>query len=199
MYEVGQNKEKTSHTFPSKVTGKVRQCINDNRKKTVPQKYMQHKRSYIFQFIKKCELKNDMGDEFKAKHIADSCSLPSMGTREEQENILESIYYHRDKNDRKAKHTMLFCKSTVLCNNLLNNINDTDEIFYSKKYVSSNTYPVITILRSYNEQDNRYSKAEFEYGDAQIEVMIKQEKGTPCFDHLVGTKSSSLNKSNLIG
>ena len=115
-------------------------------------------------------------------------------------NILEAIYYHRDKKDRKPKHTMLFCTSTVLCENLLSTINDAEDVSYGKQYISTNEYPAITILRSYNEHDDKYSRAEFEYGNAKVKVMVKKEGNIPCFDHLVGTEPQSLpNKINLIG
>lgn len=126
--------------------------------------------------------------------------LPSMRTEENNANILEAIYYHRDKKDRKPKHTMLFCTSTVLCENLLSTINDAEDVSYGKQYISTNEYPAITILRSYNEHDDKYSRAEFEYGNAKVKVMVKKEGNIPCFDHLVGTEPQSLpNKINLIG
>lgn len=93
-----------------------------------------------------------------------------------------------------------FATSTVLCENLLSTINDAEDVSYGKQYISTNEYPAITILRSYNEHDDKYSRAEFEYGNAKVKVMVKKEGNIPCFDHLVGTEPQSLpNKINLIG
>lgn len=199
MYETRQNKEKVSHKFPSKITQKVQQYINDNRKRFILQKHVQENRSFILQFLKKSDLKIDMGEEFQKKHIVDSSGLPSMKNNEEKANILEAIYYHRDKKDRKAKQTMLFCKSTELCKNLLDNLPDTGDLSYDKIYASSLEYPAITILRCYSEQDNKYERAEFVYGNAKVKVKINQNDGKPSFNHLVGTEPDPLpNKVKLI-
>ena len=203
MYEAKQHKAAVSHKFSVTEKKSVQQLrMNDNRERSVPQKKRVQGNQSIsaLQFIKKCDLHNDMGQEFKAKHIAEGSVLPSMRTEENNANILEAIYYHRDKKDRKPKHTMLFCTSTVLCENLLSTINDAEDVSYGKQYISTNEYPAITILRSYNEHDDKYSRAEFEYGNAKVKVMVKKEGNRPCFDHLVGTEPQSLpNKINLIG
>lgn len=198
MYEAKQRKERVYHTLSTKKT--VKQGIDDNMKSSVLQKnHVQENNSHSLQLIRKSDLKNDMGNEFRSKHIAEGRDLPSMLTKDDQANILEAIYYHRDKNDRKAKHTILFCESTNLCSSLLGSIGDTDDVSYSKQYVSEEEYPAITVLRSYNELNNRYSKAEFEHGKAKVKAMVKQEDGIPCFDHLVGTEPKNLpNKINLI-
>ena len=203
MYEAKQHKAAVSHKFSVTEKKSVQQLrMNDNRERSVPQKKRVQGNQSIsaLQFIKKCDLHNDMGQEFKAKHIAEGSVLPSMRTEENNANILEAIYYHRDKKDRKPKHTMLFCTSTVLCENLLSTINDAEDVSYGKQYISTNEYPAITILRSYNEHDDKYSRAEFEYGNAKVKVMVKKEGNIQCFDHLVGTEPQSLpNKINLIG
>jgi hypothetical protein len=144
-----------------------------------------------------------MGQEFKAKHIAEGSVLPSMRTEENNANILEAIYYHRDKKDRKPKHTMLFCTSTVLCENLLSTINDAEDVSYGKQYISTNFFTNRGKHTKIKRQDfllYKYSRAEFEYGNAKVKVMVKKEGNIPCFDHLVGTEPQSLpNKINLIG
>ena len=154
MYEAKQHKAAVSHKFSVTEKKSVQQLrMNDNRERSVPQKKRVQGNQSIsaLQFIKKCDLHNDMGQEFKAKHIAEGSVLPSMRTEENNANILEAIYYHRDKKDRKPKHTMLFCTSTVLCENLLSTINDAEDVSYGKQYISTNEYPAITILRSYND------------------------------------------------
>ena len=116
MYEAKQHKAAVSHKFSVTEKKSVQQLrMNDNRERSVPQKKRVQGNQSIsaLQFIKKCDLHNDMGQEFKAKHIAEGSVLPSMRTEENNANILEAIYYHRDKKDRKPKHTMLFCTSTL--------------------------------------------------------------------------------------
>ena len=119
-----------------------------------------------------------------------------------RQNILQKAVFFLQCEQRKITQIFLkqFCTSTVLCENLLSTINDAEDVSYGKQYISTNEYPAITILRSYNEHDDKYSRAEFEYGNAKVKVMVKKEGNIPCFDHLVGTEPQSLpNKINLIG
>ena len=78
MYEAKQHKAAVSHKFSVTEKKSVQQLrMNDNRERSVPQKKRVQGNQSIsaLQFIKKCDLHNDMGQEFKAKHIAEGSVL----------------------------------------------------------------------------------------------------------------------------
>ena len=69
MYEAKQHKAAVSHKFSVTEKKSVQQLrMNDNRERSVPQKKRVQGNQSIsaLQFIKKCDLHNDMGQEFKA-------------------------------------------------------------------------------------------------------------------------------------
>ena len=150
--------------------------------------------SRVIQRVNKQDISNDMGLEFKQKHIAEA-ELPNLSDKIMKENALEAVYYHRDKNDRKEKQTIFFADSREMCLDLLS----LDSVYnYSTLYSTKHAYPFIGILRVYNETEGKYKKADLETGSAKALVKLNKNSGTPSFNHLQKVDVEKSTKINLL-
>ncbi len=150
----------------------------------------------IIQRFPKTDLKDSLGTEFLEKHIS-TAGFPSLSSREDQENVLESVYYHRPTGDRKAMNTVFFANPTALEQDL--RLTADEELSYTSEFTTTNTYPAITVLRVYREDENNYAKGDIRFGDGRPVVKINKDDGDPSFNHLQKTNPKTLpNHINLL-
>jgi hypothetical protein len=144
----------------------------------------------------KTELKNGLGSEFLEKHIANA-GVPTLNSQEEKENVLESVYYHRPKDDRKSMNTVFFADPSAIEDDL--KATAGDDLDYGTLYTTTNTYDAITVLRVYREDAEKYAKGEIQIGTACPVVKINKADGVPSFNHLQNTNPVNLaTKVNVI-
>ena len=142
------------------------------------------------QCFSKSTLKKGLGTELLEKHIA-NVSFPSLSSNEEKENVLESVFYNRPKDDRKAMNTVFFATPENIEQDLLNTVAG-DEIDYKTNYTTTKEYPAITVLRVFNEDSNKYVKAQIQHGNARPVIKVNNKEGTPSFNHLQNTNPKKL-------
>jgi len=197
MYEkIDKHKEKIICAERGSVSQKKNAYVVDKRKNNVIHQLQGMGGNRPVQCFPKDELKETLGSSFIEKHIANS-GAPLLESREDQENVLESVYYHRLVDDRRPMNTVFFANAADINNDLKDNAED--ELSYSEKYTTTESYPAITVLRVFKEQSGEYAKAEFQFGNAKPEVKLNKQDGKPSFNHLEKTDPKELeHKINLI-
>lgn len=145
------------------------------------------------QCFAKSDLKNGLGSEFLEKHVA-NVNPPSLDSREAQENVIESVYYNRPRDDRKSMNTVFFESPGIIEQDLRSNING-DEVDYNTEYTTQNTYPAITVLRVFQEKEDKYARAQIQHGRAKPCVKVNKGDGTPSFNHLQKTEPRKLENT----
>lgn len=197
MYEkTDSQKQSTRRADNNSVTQYKNQkpTFTDNRSEAIAQRKLQNliattsNRSPIQCFPKET-LKQGLGSEFLHKHIAHA-SPPAMDTQEQKENVLESVYYHRPKGDRRDVNTVFFASPDTIEADLRGAVGD--ELSYGEKYTTTNAYPAITVLRVYREKEGKYARAQIQYGDTRPVVKINNGDGAPSFNHLQETNPKAL-------
>jgi len=189
-----QTKSTTHSSAHQTSNGKQEASITDNRPEAIAQRrlktIMSNTSSTPIQCFSKSTLKDGLGSEFLEKHIA-SAGFPSLASRDDQENVIESVYYHRPKSDRRVMNTVFFANPATIESDLRNTISG-DEVDYGNEYTTTNTYPAITVLRVYKEKDSEYAKAEIQHGPAKPVVKVNNGDGAPSFNHLQKTNPKTL-------
>lgn len=145
------------------------------------------------QCFSKSDLKNGLGSEFREKHVA-NVNFPSLDSRDKQENVIESVYYNRPRDDRKPMNTVFFASPESIEQDLRSNING-DDVDYNTEYTTQNTYPAITVLRVFQEKKDKYARAQIQHGQAKPCVKVNKGDGTPSFNHLQKTEPRQLGNT----
>jgi hypothetical protein len=121
------------------------------------------------------------------KHMANA-GFPALDSREAQENVLESVYYHRPKSDRRDVNTVFFADPGAIAQDLHDMAGEN--VDYGPEYTTTNTYPAVTVIRVY--KGDGYKKAQIQHGEAKPVVKINNHDGDPAFNHLQKTNPKEL-------
>jgi hypothetical protein len=150
----------------------------------------------VVQRFKMDTMKQELGSELLKKHIGEP-AMPDLSTREQQENALEAVYYHRpyDRgnriNDRREMNTVFFADPQVIFEDLKNKYT-ADELNNGSEYTTNNTYQAISSVRVFNEKDKKYNRAQLQYGAAKPIVKINKDGNLQAFNHLQKTDPRTL-------
>jgi hypothetical protein len=140
-------------------------------------------------------MKQGLGGELLAKHIG-LPDMPDLSSREQQENALEAVYYHRPfergvVNDRRPMNSVFFADPSVIFDDLKTKYAN-QELNNSSEYTTNNAYPAISAVRVFDEKSDTYKRAQLQYGPAKPVVKINKEHGLQAFNHLQKTDPQKL-------